>query len=103
MLITKKCVKEINLHSPPLEAKVTVIGYFYGVDLGYGVQAAAPPDRQGLDMHLWSGCRLPGGAGCGRLLERRRRTCSLIRPRDSFRSPPKPVRSAARRPSSSLN
>jgi len=58
MLHTKKCVKEINLHSPLLEAKVTVIGYFYGVDLGYGVQ----PQHHRIGKDLICTCGL--GAGC---------------------------------------
>jgi hypothetical protein len=38
MLLTEKSIKEVNLHALRQEARVTVIGYFYGVDLGYGVQ-----------------------------------------------------------------
>ena len=34
MLLTEKRIKEVNLHTLRQEARVTVIGYFYGVDLG---------------------------------------------------------------------
>ena len=58
MLITEKCVKEINLHTPLLEAKVTVIGYFYDVDLGYDVR----PEHHRIGKDLICTCDL--GAGC---------------------------------------
>jgi hypothetical protein len=58
MLHTEKCVKEINLRTSLLEAKVTVIGYFYDVDLGYGVK----PQHHRIGKDLICTCGL--GAGC---------------------------------------
>ena len=58
MLPTEKCVKEINLHTLPQEAKIMVIGYFYDVDLGYGVR----PQHHRISKDLICTCGL--GADC---------------------------------------
>jgi|WetSurSiteA1Bulk_404760.scaffolds.fasta_scaffold132910_1 hypothetical protein len=58
MLNIEKCVKEINLHTSLQEARVTVIGYFYGVDLGYGVK----PQHHWIGKDLIYTCGL--GADC---------------------------------------
>lgn len=58
MLLTEKCVKEINLHTPLQEARVTVIGYFYAVDFGYGVQ----PQHHRVGKDIKCTCSL--GADC---------------------------------------
>ena len=38
MLFTERVTREVQLNNPRQDAVVRVIGYFYGVDPGYGVQ-----------------------------------------------------------------
>jgi hypothetical protein len=75
MFTSIKCVKEINLHTSLQEARVTVIGYFYGVDLGYGVKPQH--HRIGKDLICTCGLRAdcPAVQSARSLLEGRRRRC----------------------------
>jgi hypothetical protein len=62
LLEPQNCIKDVNLQALRQDARVTVIGYFYAVDFGYGVRPQQ--HRVGKDKR----CTCPLGADCPAIL-----------------------------------